>query len=617
MAHVPIIYAGPSPSTPKKKPQTYQSVTVPYYSLHITYNLYAANQVTFDSPTYYEDMSKIHIVGKNKPFGGQIFETKETPTGHEYNCLDYTRLLFGKWPFNKKNVRVSDVIKETVAYVGMPTSGIMKTSVVHKTLAAPNQKRIDTCQQMANLEGLEFHVNQDGIPILRDQPEATAGYIFFTQESTSDYSVDYNDSDLVDSVYVLGENNVLLYKYADQSMIVKYGYLEDFITDSSISDEGDAITQAEALFKQSNDPRYAGTLSVPDVLPIGEGEWMVFVPPKWSKETINAFYTKQVDITIDSNTCDTQIQFLDSQPAPPDEWIYTDPTTNEQVPTFNAVASGDMIYTYRPVWICSDNIYGRGADQSHINTIIAGLRKLGIKCHSGGIGPNTHDNIISSTSSNALIVEIYGGADAGVIYEKTTAWWKGLLSKRKDALVFMSSAERITGLSFLPRAHDDNYDPSSFKGISHPDKVLHDNGIQYIEGVNPGSLGSVITFIQQQAILTATRATPKLPAVLNGVPTNLTSLCQIYTWIDQKINYSFYWYPQKVKGDAKVLSSRSANCYDQAHLAKTWLTALGYKCKIVHTYCGTLGHCHLMVYVNNEWVVFDTTCHKESQIHDC
>ena len=148
----------------------------------------------------------------------------------------------------------------------------------------------------------------------------------------------------------------------------------------------------------------------------------------------------------------------------PSEWIYTNPTSGEPVPTFGD-DGGDMIHTYRPVYITSDNIYGPGPDQSHINTIIAGLRRYGINCINGGIGPNTHDSCLEEgkVPANALLVEIYGGVDAGVINEKTQTWWKNLLGKREDALIFMDTAGvLITDLAWLPRAHDDNYDPPQF-----------------------------------------------------------------------------------------------------------------------------------------------------------
>jgi hypothetical protein len=625
MTNLPLIYVGPSPTTPEKQPSDYESGTAPYYTLKITYNLYAANQFTFESPNCYGDMSKVNVVYNGKTlFGGQIVETKETEAGYEYSCLDYTRLLFGKWPFHYTNVLISDVIKDTVEYVGMPTSGIVTSGQNWPKLGASNQKRINTCQQMANLEGYEFHVNVDGIPILQLPPEPTEGYLFATTSGASNYSIDYDDNDIVDAVYVLGDKSVLLYEYVDIGMIIKYGYLEDFISDTNLEadDISDAISQANSLFNNDNEARYAGTITIPDIIPITEGQWCIFIPPPWSKETKNAFYTKQVDITVDATTCNTEVQFLNGQPLPPDEWMYVDPLTGEQEPS--AAMPDGYIYTYRPVWICSDNIYGPGPDQSHINTIMAGLRNMNITCYDGGIGPNTHDSLLESgkLQSNAMLIEIYGGVDAGVINEKSTSWWKSLLGKKKDALVFMDTAGvLITGLAWLPRAHDDNYDPPSFTGIPHPDQILADEGIPYKEGISPNNLEPVISFIQQISWLTKTPKAPKLPAELDGVDPSLTKYCQIYRWIDDNIVYSYYMGSKQTI--QQTLAKGSANCVDQALLAAAWLNAEGYKTQqvkltVTQADCDFNGpHEHLLVLVNNQWLVWDTVCHRLSQVTSC
>lgn len=48
-------------------------------------------------------------------------------------------------------------------------------------------------------------------------------------------------------------------------------------------------------------------------------------------------------------------------------------------------------------------------------------------------------------------------------------------------LVFHSTYSKdITGLSFLKRARDDNYSPSSFTGIANPDKYLRSYGYDYV-----------------------------------------------------------------------------------------------------------------------------------------
>jgi len=50
---------------------------------------------------------------------------------------------------------------------------------------------------------------------------------------------------------------------------------------------------------------------------------------------------------------------------------------------------------------------------------VNGLRSIGINAYNMGLGPNTHITALQSNKvpNNALVVDIYGGADAGLIYE--------------------------------------------------------------------------------------------------------------------------------------------------------------------------------------------------------
>ena len=64
------------------------------------------------------------------------------------------------------------------------------------------------------------------------------------------------------------------------------------------------------------------------------------------------------------------------------------------------------------------------------------------------------------------------------------------------------------------------------------------------------------------------------------MPTDITSLCKIYTWIDTNIKYAYYHNSKYTV--QQVLALHKGNCDDQAILAMTWLTALGYKCQKVH-----------------------------------
>jgi hypothetical protein len=152
----------------------------------------------------------------------------------------------------------------------------------------------------------------------------------------------------------------------------------------------------------------------------------------------------------------------------------------------------------RPIYITSDNINNPRTDNNRINSIIAGLKALGLKAYNMGLGPNTHDSVLTSGKlpSNAVIVDLYGGADSGVIKEMGSAWYKGLKGARTVFSVFWPPSADITGLAFLPRAHDDNYDPASFTGLANPAHYLLENGYNYIRS---GSILNIVNAIFYQA----------------------------------------------------------------------------------------------------------------------
>ena len=140
----------------------------------------------------------------------------------------------------------------------------------------------------------------------------------------------------------------------------------------------------------------------------------------------------------------------------------------------------------RSVYITSDNINGKTADNARINNIISILKTMGITAYNMGLGPNTHIDVLESSKvpMNALVVDIYGGADAGLINEMGSAYYKSIKGARSVFSIFLPPAADITNLAFLPRAHDDNYDPASFTGLAHPDKFLLENGYNYIHSAS-------------------------------------------------------------------------------------------------------------------------------------
>ena len=152
----------------------------------------------------------------------------------------------------------------------------------------------------------------------------------------------------------------------------------------------------------------------------------------------------------------------------------------------------------RPIYITSDNINNPTTDNARINSIIAGLKALGLTAYNMGLGPNQHDTILTNAKlpSNAVIVDIYGGADAGLIKEMGSAWYKAEKGAKTVYSVFWPPSTDITGLAFLARAHDDNYDPASFTGLANPAKYLLDNGYYYIHS---GTILDIINAIFYQA----------------------------------------------------------------------------------------------------------------------
>ena len=153
----------------------------------------------------------------------------------------------------------------------------------------------------------------------------------------------------------------------------------------------------------------------------------------------------------------------------------------------------------RPVYITSDNIINTANDTNRINTIVNALKALGLTAVNWGLGPNSHYSVLqnSTVPANALIIDIYGGACAGTIYEMGQNYYKALVGARKVFSVWLAPyATDITNLAWLPRSQDDDFDPPSFTGLANPDQYLLNNGYEYLYS---GDLSAIINRIYQEA----------------------------------------------------------------------------------------------------------------------
>lgn len=151
----------------------------------------------------------------------------------------------------------------------------------------------------------------------------------------------------------------------------------------------------------------------------------------------------------------------------------------------------------RPVYITNDNIKNKTADNARINNMIKALKLVGINAYNMGLGPNTHIKVLQSSQvpKNAVVINIFGGADAGTLNEMGQKWYKNLRGTREVYTIFWPPSKVITGLSFLERAHDDNYSPVSFTGLANPDLYLLNNGYSYLYS---GDLKTIVNNIFYQ-----------------------------------------------------------------------------------------------------------------------
>ncbi|WP_292748136.1 hypothetical protein, partial [Methanobrevibacter sp.] len=146
------------------------------------------------------------------------------------------------------------------------------------------------------------------------------------------------------------------------------------------------------------------------------------------------------------------------------------------------------------VFMNIDNIHSKSRDMKLMKDIGKYLKKRGYKVEIGGIGPSYHYSQINRVKKNGIYMCIYGGACAGTLKEHWSSnHYKSVLKKKKAKMVvaFLSPpSTNIHNLKWLPRAHDDNFSPSSFRGVSNPEKHLLNAGVGVVIGKNAKEIAS-------------------------------------------------------------------------------------------------------------------------------
>lgn len=129
------------------------------------------------------------------------------------------------------------------------------------------------------------------------------------------------------------------------------------------------------------------------------------------------------------------------------------------------------------VWLNSDNINGPSSDRKFLEDVAGILEKNGWRTKIVGVGPNTHTEGYMGPT-NGIWFCVYGGADGAVFRETVgnNSYTNKLKSLGSRTVIGMHGGGDIRKggkyYDWLPRAHDDNYSPSSYTGISHPLDML-------------------------------------------------------------------------------------------------------------------------------------------------
>ena len=142
--------------------------------------------------------------------------------------------------------------------------------------------------------------------------------------------------------------------------------------------------------------------------------------------------------------------------------------------------------TKKTIIIDSDNIYNKATDLKFINDIAQILRSKGYRVLvNDDIGPNEHcKDIYKYGYEDVCVFCIFGGCDSGMFYDMSSKWYQNYLKQYNNRVVlgFTRTQVDLATCSWLKRAHDDNYSPSSFTGLSNPGSYLNEHGMDYVYG---------------------------------------------------------------------------------------------------------------------------------------
>lgn len=407
---------------------------------------------TFTSPHYFDLTTGQYNVLVTSPyhedFGGIILSIDyNSKTGlYEYQCQDFSRKYQGKFNLINKNNNYYDLLRLFIT----------KLAVANKNGRVSSNKLSKFKSSLAGLRPIHYYdqkVWENGINF---NPMLNVQQMIFKD-------VSYIEA-IRDLVFSTG---AYIDVYFD-----KYGVLqvEPFSKQDWI-ENGIYLTTPELA---SSKFKFDTTNIITNVIVNSEDKLKAgnyYSSDKLVRLDLSAFFGNMTATIENPNKSDS-------------------PTIKTKTSTKTKQKEGKGITVFMNI----DHIHGKSADKKLMKDIGKYLKKRGYKVEYGGIGPSYHYSQINRVKKGGIYLCIYGGACAGTLREHwSSSHYKNVLKKKKAKMVvaFLSPpASDITHLKWLPRAHDDNFSPRSFKGVKNPFKKLLNAGIGVVVGKNAKEIAS-------------------------------------------------------------------------------------------------------------------------------
>lgn len=162
-------------------------------------------------------------------------------------------------------------------------------------------------------------------------------------------------------------------------------------------------------------------------------------------------------------------------------------TTTSTATDANSVSTGAAgISTSTPIIVDTDNIHNKSRDWQMLKDIQSTLQSMGYTVSLGGVGPSYHVSDLRKAPSGSCLFTVVGGLCAGTFVDMASTYYQNYMKNGNKKVVLGCLAppikDDLNTLTWLPRAKDDNFSASSFKGISNPGQYLKEHGINYVYG---------------------------------------------------------------------------------------------------------------------------------------